>query len=133
MANTGVAPVDLGSNVGKVRVLLGDTDPTNIVAGEGVYSVDPETGEITFDPEPTFVGQATGVTYVVADQFGETAFAAYTPTVTAPPNADDDIPAPGPQGVAQVIDVLANDDESVDTESPFDPLTLKLCQLVSYL
>jgi hypothetical protein len=37
MANTGVAPVDLGSNVGRVRVLLGDTDPTNIVNNVGEY------------------------------------------------------------------------------------------------
>jgi len=37
MANLGVAPVDLGSNVGKVRVLLGDTDPTNVVGNTGEY------------------------------------------------------------------------------------------------
>jgi hypothetical protein len=37
MANTGVAPVDLESNVGLVRVLLGDTDPTNVSAGQGDY------------------------------------------------------------------------------------------------
>ena len=37
MANTGVAPVDLGSNVGKVRVLLGDTDPTNVSNNLGTY------------------------------------------------------------------------------------------------
>lgn len=37
MANSGVAPVDLGSNVGKVRVLLGDTDPTNVVNNVGEY------------------------------------------------------------------------------------------------
>jgi hypothetical protein len=37
MANSGVAPVDLGSNVGKVRVLLGDTDPTNVVSNVGEY------------------------------------------------------------------------------------------------
>jgi hypothetical protein len=37
MANTGVAPVALDTNVGKVRVLLGDTDPTNVSAGYGEY------------------------------------------------------------------------------------------------
>lgn len=37
MANTGVAPVDLGSDVGRVRVLIGDTDATNISAGSGTY------------------------------------------------------------------------------------------------
>lgn len=37
MANSGVAPVDLTSNVGRVRVLLGDTDPTNVSGGFGDY------------------------------------------------------------------------------------------------
>ena len=37
MANTGVAPVDLGSNIGRVRVLLGDTDPTNVSNNVGTY------------------------------------------------------------------------------------------------
>lgn len=37
MANTGVAPVQLDTNIGKVRVLLGDTDPTNVSAGVGTY------------------------------------------------------------------------------------------------
>jgi hypothetical protein len=37
MANTGVAPVALDTNVGKVRVLLGDTDPTNVAEGQGTY------------------------------------------------------------------------------------------------
>ena len=37
MANTGVAPVELDTNIGKVRVLLGDTDPTNVSGGQGTY------------------------------------------------------------------------------------------------
>lgn len=37
MANEGIAPPDFTTSVGKVRVLLGDTDPTNISAGEGTY------------------------------------------------------------------------------------------------
>jgi hypothetical protein len=37
MSNLGVAPVALDTNIGKVRVLLGDTDPTNVSAGEGTY------------------------------------------------------------------------------------------------
>lgn len=37
MANEGIAPPDFTTSVGKVRVLLGDTDPTGIVDGEGVY------------------------------------------------------------------------------------------------
>jgi len=37
MANDGIAPPDFTSNVGKVRVLLGDTDPVNVAGGEGEY------------------------------------------------------------------------------------------------
>lgn len=37
MANNGIAPPDFTSDVGKVRVLLGDTDPTNIVDDIGTY------------------------------------------------------------------------------------------------
>jgi len=37
MANTGVAPPDYNTDVGQVRALLGDTDPTDISGGEGTY------------------------------------------------------------------------------------------------
>lgn len=37
MANTGVAPPDFTTDVGKVRALLGDTDPTDVSAGVGTY------------------------------------------------------------------------------------------------
>lgn len=36
-ANTGIAPVDLTSTVGQVRLLLGDTDPTGVHGGSGTY------------------------------------------------------------------------------------------------
>lgn len=37
MANEGIAPPNFTTSVGKVRVLLGDTDPINVSAGEGEY------------------------------------------------------------------------------------------------
>jgi hypothetical protein len=37
MANLGVSPVDFDSDVGKVRVLLGDTEAENVVSGIGTY------------------------------------------------------------------------------------------------
>jgi len=37
MANTGVAPTNFSTDVGKVRALLGDTDPTDVSGGEGTY------------------------------------------------------------------------------------------------
>jgi hypothetical protein len=56
MANSGVAPVDLGSNIGRVRVLLGDTDPTNVVGtiGEYLYFSDDEVQSLLgmYDDNP---------------------------------------------------------------------------------
>ena len=37
MANTGVAPPNFSTDIGQVRALLGDTDPTDISGGEGTY------------------------------------------------------------------------------------------------
>jgi uncharacterized repeat protein (TIGR01451 family) len=64
---------------------------TLTVAGEGVYTIDPTTGEVTFDPEPQFTGVATPVTYEVTDSNGNDARSTITITV-APivPVAEDD-------------------------------------------
>ena len=37
MANEGVAPPNYTTDVGKVRALLGDTEPTNVISGVGEY------------------------------------------------------------------------------------------------
>lgn len=37
MANSGIAPPNLDTSIGLVRVLLGDTDADNIVSGSGEY------------------------------------------------------------------------------------------------
>lgn len=37
MTKLGAAPVNFASNVGKVRVLLGDVDPENVSQGQGEY------------------------------------------------------------------------------------------------
>ncbi|WP_195184049.1 CshA/CshB family fibrillar adhesin-related protein [Streptococcus infantis] len=64
------------------------------VAGEGTYSIDDATGEVTFVPEPGFTGTAKGITVsltapvgrdkdgTVRDEYLKTATAKYTPTVT---------------------------------------------------
>ena len=56
--NQGVAPVDLGSNVGRVRVLLGDTDPKNVVGtlGQYLFFSDAELESILgmYDDSPKF-------------------------------------------------------------------------------
>lgn len=37
MANQGLAPIVPGTNVGTFRLLLGDTDPDNVLDGKGTY------------------------------------------------------------------------------------------------
>ena len=72
--------------------------PTNAlsvtVAGEGTYTINPTTGEVTFTPEPSFVGTAKGIEVTLSapvgrdkdgtirDEYIKTATAKYTPTVT---------------------------------------------------
>ena len=64
---------------------LEDPDADNplkkTVPGEGVYTLDPDTGKVTFEPEPDFVGDGTGVTVKVTDENGLTATGKYTPHV----------------------------------------------------
>ena len=49
--------------------------------GEGKYTINKETGEVTFVPEPNYVGTATGVTVRATQTDGQSTTARYTPTV----------------------------------------------------
>ena len=67
-----------------------------VIPGEGTYTIDPKSGEVTFQPEPQFTGQATGVTVQVKDANGTPVEASYTPKVkgvtpTATPAKSKDI------------------------------------------
>ncbi|WP_457188058.1 carboxypeptidase regulatory-like domain-containing protein [Nocardioides sp. P5_E3] len=66
--------------------------------GEGVYTIDPVTGAVTFDPEPGFSGQATPVGYQVSDTNGSTVRSTVTITVTpaVPPVPPVSPVPPGP-------------------------------------
>ena len=45
-----------------IQLLVTVTDePSVTVAGEGTYTINPTTGEVTFTPEPSFTGTAKGV------------------------------------------------------------------------
>ena len=52
-----------------------------VIPGEGTYTIDPKSGEVKFQPEPQFSGQATGVTVQVKDANGTPVEASYTPKV----------------------------------------------------
>ena len=71
------------------------TDDSSVtVAGEGTYTINPTTGQVSFTLEPSFTGTATGVTVSLTAGVGydkdgdvpadavKTATAKYTPTVT---------------------------------------------------
>ena len=59
------------------------TDEKSVtVPGEGTYTIDPDTGAVTFKPEPNFTGKAQGVEVQRKDTNGTPATAKYTPTVT---------------------------------------------------
>ena len=69
-------------------------EPSVTVEGEGTYTINPTTGEVTFTPEPSFTGTAKGVDVTlsapvgrnkngkVQEEYVKTATAKYTPTVT---------------------------------------------------
>lgn len=98
-----------GPNPGTVS----DGGRTLTVPGEGVYTIHPATGEITFDPEPQFTGPATPVTYVVTDSHGNDATSTVTITVApiAPVANDDDASTPydTPVTLPAVADDVAGD------------------------
>ncbi|WP_435748314.1 Ig-like domain-containing protein [Microbacterium sp. PMB16] len=79
------------------------------VPGEGVYTFDPASEDVTFDPEPSFTGPATPITYTVTDSFGNDASTTITVTVApiTPVATGDAAKTPG--GVPVVIDILDND------------------------
>ena len=69
-------------------------EPSVTVEGEGTYTINPSTGEVTFTPDPSFTGTAKGVEVTLSAPVGrnkdgkiqqdyiKTATAKYTPTVT---------------------------------------------------
>ena len=78
----------------------GDPVDSVTVEGEGTYTIDPKTGEVTFKPEPEFLGTATGVTVQRVDKNGTEVMAKYTPTVT-PVTATVDKTSEGPKNTPQ--------------------------------
>ena len=78
------------------------TDETSVeVPGEGTYTINPETGEVTFKPEPNFTGKAEGVEVQRKDTNGTPATAKYTPTVKPVTPTSDDVVSEDVQGAKQ--------------------------------
>ena len=51
------------------------------VPGQGIYTVNPETGQVTFTPEPDFIGEASPITVIRRDVNGKELKIQYIPTV----------------------------------------------------
>ena len=78
------------------------TDETSVeVPGEGTYTINPKTGEVTFKPEPNFTGKAQGVEVQRKDTNGTPATAKYTPTVKPVTPTSDDVISEDVQGAKQ--------------------------------
>jgi CshA-type fibril repeat protein len=92
-----------------VRLVDGDGDPVTelVVPGEGTWTVDTETGDITFTPEDGFSGNPTPVTYEVSDVRGNTTTADVV--ITFAPEAIDDESLGNAQGAPVAVDVIGND------------------------
>ena len=78
------------------------TDEKSVtVPGEGTYTINPETGEVTFKPEPNFTGKAQGVEVQRKDTNGTPATAKYTPTVKPVTPTADGVTTTDVQGATQ--------------------------------
>ena len=88
----------------------GDKVDSVTVDGEGTYTIDPATGEVKFQPLPTFKGTASGVDVTLTAPVGQdkdgqpvtaTATTKYTPTVTAVEPTAKPTDSAGVQGETQ--------------------------------
>ena len=92
-----------------------------VVPGEGTWSVNTTTGDITFTPEAGFTGSPTPITYMVNDVAGNTSSAAtVTLTDMAPPVAVDDVDVFN--GTTVTVAVDANDGNG----EPLDPASVNI-------
>ena len=117
--------------------------PTNAlsvtVAGEGTYTIDDTTGQVTFVPEPGFTGTANGVTVTLSapvgrdkdgtirDEYVKTATAKYTPTVTpitvTPANKVSEDIQNVPQTQTPTFDLSNDKTAQITSKKLVDPAT----------
>ncbi|PWD50841.1 hypothetical protein C8046_09450 [Serinibacter arcticus] len=97
---------------------------TLTVPGEGVYTWDPATELVSFDPEPAFTGVASPVFYTVLDQEGNVASTTITVTVTAITPTATDNSAKTPAATPVTLDPAADDVAGADS-APIDPTTVR--------
>ena len=95
------------------------------IAGQGTFSLDAGTGQVTFTPESGWTGTTTALRYVVADTHAAVANSTITVTVNAPvAGADANY---GLAGSAQTISALANDHAATGTGTTLTAASVRLC------
>ncbi|MFJ3959308.1 Ig-like domain-containing protein, partial [Arthrobacter sp. NPDC090010] len=109
---------DLDPSTVKIKDKDGKPVSELVVPGEGKWTVDPKTGEITFTPESGFTGNPTPIDYTVKDRNGQETGAKVT--VTYKPQATDDESLNNKPGTTVKVPVLAND------KGDLDPATVKI-------
>ncbi len=111
-----------------VRIIDPNTgDPVTrlVVPGEGVWTVNLETGEVTFTPTLGFTGNPTPVSYQAADADGNLVTAQIV--ILYLPQAVDDFDLDNASGTTVTVCVVCNDSQNVDptTVRILDPATGK--------
>ena len=97
------APIDTTVPAKLINPETGEpTDEKSVtVPGEGTYTIDPDTGAVTFKPEPNFTGKAEGIEVQRKDTNGTPATAKYTPTVKPVTPTSKDVVSEDIQGAKQ--------------------------------
>ena len=97
------APIDTTVPAKLINPETGEpTDEKSVtVPGEGIYTIDPDTGAVTFKPEPNFTGKAEGIEVQRKDTNGTPATAKYTPTVKSVTPTSKDVVSEDIQGAKQ--------------------------------
>jgi len=103
----------------------GSDGKTLTVPGEGVWTVAPDTGAITFTPEAGFEGNPAATQYTVEDDQGNTSNpATVVVTYTNNPLARNDTSLGNPVGSTVTVDVLDNDVPAPDRT--LDPASVQI-------
>ena len=114
-------------------------EPSVTVEGEGTYTINPSTGEVTFTPEPSFTGTAKGVEVTLSapvgrnkdgqiqEEYIKTATAKYTPTVTpitiTPTNKVSEDIQNVPQTQTPTFDLSNDKTAKITSKKLVDPAT----------
>ena len=114
-----------GLNPATVQI-VGTANPGDplVVPGEGTWTINPLTGEITFTPEAGFTGDPTPISYTVEDNVGNISSpATVTVTYLDPPVAVNDSSLDNPAGSTVLLTVTDND---TDTDGTINIATVDL-------